>query len=330
MAPAPASASVAKASLPAPSRPVRRLFAGPCVELDGGQIACSIEDDAQTCRFEPVRVGTVKPMGDSLCALDASGNALTLRGLGCDWDAKAERFVPPILKGQQLSCRHELDSSVSCFHAGETPRALLKEVRALGGGVAFFCAQRAKGDIWCWGKNDEGGLGDGHSHRTERPVRVNLSLPAVELAVGSQHACARFDDGKVACWGEHSRGQLGIGHLPSPGDIPEPGSPPEYLSPQVLTALPPVASIQALGAQTCALTRAGEVYCWGELWDEQRRDVMPIALPRLVTGLPKAEELELGLTSCARSGGEVFCWGDACPFRDRVVQPTRIEWALSP
>ena len=308
---------------------MRRLFDGPCVELDGGQIVCSVED-GQTCRFEPVRTGSVAQMGDSLCALSLSGEARSLQGLGCDWDAKAKRFVPQTLKGELLSCRHELDASVSCFHAGETPRSLLEDVRTLGGGVAFFCALRVKGDVWCWGKNDEGGLGDGHSYRTKRPVRVKLAHPAVELTVGAQHACARFDDGKVACWGEHSRGQLGIGHLPSQGDIPEPGSPPEYLTPQPLPALPPAASIQALGAKTCALTRSHEVYCWGELWDEQRRDALPIASPRLVSGLPPVDEFEFGVTSCARSGEKVFCWGDACPFNERVTQPTRIDWAVSP
>jgi hypothetical protein len=305
------------------------LFDGPCVEFDGGQIVCSVEE-GQSCRFEPVRAGSVGQMGDSLCALGLSGEVLTLQGLGCDWDANANRFVPQTLKGEALSCRRELDASVSCFHAGESPRSVLKDVRMLGGGVAFFCALRVKGDVWCWGKNDEGGLGDGHSYRTERPVRVKLSRPAVELAVGAQHACARFDEGKVACWGEHSRGQLGIGHLPSPGDIPEPGSPPEYLTPQPLPTLPPAASIQARGAETCALTRSGEVYCWGELWDEARRDALPIASPRLITGLPPAEVFEFGITSCALSRGEVFCWGDGCPFSERVVQPTRIDWAVSP
>ncbi|MEO7037233.1 MAG: hypothetical protein ABI335_25695 [Polyangiaceae bacterium] len=333
MTPAFASASATSATPPAPSHAVRRLFDGPCVELDDGQIVCSTEDDAQGCRFEPVRAGSVAPMGDSLCALSLSGQALSLHGLGCDWDAKAERFVPPLLKGQMFSCRHELDASVSCFLEGKPPRTMLKQVRMLGGGVGFFCALRVKGDVWCWGENDEGGLGDGHSYRTERPVRVKLWQTADEIAVGSQHACARFGNGVVVCWGEHSRGQLGIGHLPSPGDIPEPGSPAEYLNPQTVQALPPVASIQALGAETCALTRSGEVYCWGELWDAQRRDAVPVASPRLLTGLPRVEELELGTTSCARSGGEVFCWGDACPFTqigEFVDRPTRVEWAVSP
>lgn len=272
-------------------------------------------------------------MGDSLCALSLSGEVLTLHGLGCDWDAKAERFVPPVLKGQMFSCRHELDASVSCFLEGKPPRTMLKQVRMLGQGIGFFCALRVKGDVWCWGKNPEGGLGDGHSYWAERPVRVKLSHPAVELAVGSQHACARFDDGKVACWGEHSAGQLGIGHLPSQGDIPEPGSPVEYLTPQLLPALPPAASIQGLGPKTCALTRGGEVYCWGELRDAKLRDVMPIASPRLVTGLPPVEEFEPGTTSCALSRGETFCWGDACPFSpvgQFVDQPTRVDWTVGP
>src|SRR5450631_3142877 len=118
-----ASASATTATPTAPAHAVRRLFDGPCVELDDGQIVCSAEDDAQGCRFEPVRAGSVAPMGDSLCALSLSGQALTLHGLGCDWDAKAERFVPPMLKNEVFSCRHELDSSVSCSREGKPPRS---------------------------------------------------------------------------------------------------------------------------------------------------------------------------------------------------------------
>jgi hypothetical protein len=93
-----------------------------------------------------------------------------------------------------------------------------------GGGVmqlalqASTCAARAGGDVWCWGSNPSGQLGDGTTSDRSTPAPVTALSGVVEVAVGAvsihpqgAHACARRADGSVACWGQNDVGQLGDG-----------------------------------------------------------------------------------------------------------------------
>ena len=82
-------------------------------------------------------------------------------------------------------------------------------------GGAHSCAIiTADGSIKCWGKNDQGQLGDGTTTDRSTPVLVKTSLGvtvtnAVKVSAGYRHTCAVFSDGKAQCWGENTYGQLG-------------------------------------------------------------------------------------------------------------------------
>ena len=69
----------------------------------------------------------------------------------------------------------------------------------------------ADSDVYCWGVNQYGILGNGDLTQRYRPTKVstpaNLSFSAVD--VGSFHACALADDGTMWCWGEGIDGRLG-------------------------------------------------------------------------------------------------------------------------
>jgi alpha-tubulin suppressor-like RCC1 family protein len=66
-------------------------------------------------------------------------------------------------------------------------------------------------EIYCWGRNDSGQLGDGTT--TSRPhaeLVAGLHGPVTSLATGAHHSCALVD-GIAWCWGANDRGQLGDG-----------------------------------------------------------------------------------------------------------------------
>ena len=69
----------------------------------------------------------------------------------------------------------------------------------------------ADSDVYCWGSNQYGILGNGDLAQRYRPTKVatpaNLSFSAVD--VGAFHACALADDGTMWCWGEGIDGRLG-------------------------------------------------------------------------------------------------------------------------
>ncbi|MEO6602651.1 MAG: hypothetical protein ABIQ16_22395, partial [Polyangiaceae bacterium] len=168
------------------------------------------------------------------------------------------------------------------------------------------------------------GLGDGRSHESQAPVRVRLRKPALSLSVGLQHACVAFQDGSVECWGENSRGAVGVGHLPSAGDIPIPGSPPEYLVPQHVVGLPKASQLSTVNSQTCALTRAGEIYCWG-----QTPPGVAVGSATPVGDLPPVVEFSFGMPACAITrDGETFCWGDGCALAEPSLTPQKVDWQV--
>ncbi len=199
---------------------------------------------------------------------------------------------------------------------------------AVGDGLR--CSLR-EGIVACRGNNPEGGLGDGHTRKSNDPVRVRLLGRAAQLAVGSQHACALLGDGSVWCWGENSRGAVGVGELPACCDIPDPARPSEYLMPQRVVNLPASVAVVARGQASCALTHRGDVYCWGENGSGELGippTGQPLARPTRLLNMPAIKQLVMDLPSCALGvDGQAYCWGDACPLRKQSTLPLKVDWA---
>jgi alpha-tubulin suppressor-like RCC1 family protein len=76
-------------------------------------------------------------------------------------------------------------------------------------GSRHSCALMADGEIYCWGRNRDGQLGDGT--RTDRFTAVRVESPKRFLAVsaGAQHTCAITTTDAVWCWGDNFQRQLG-------------------------------------------------------------------------------------------------------------------------
>jgi len=86
---------------------------------------------------------------------------------------------------------------------------------AVGGDAnGFSCAQKFNNgvaEVWCWGDNSFGQLGDGTnlSRACAAPVQ-SLEYVTRRIHVGSASACSLADQG-VSCWGWNNLGQLGNG-----------------------------------------------------------------------------------------------------------------------
>jgi alpha-tubulin suppressor-like RCC1 family protein len=79
---------------------------------------------------------------------------------------------------------------------------------ALGGNGG--CARLMTGQVYCWGANDEGQLGQGKTDmsNTFPPVMVPGITDAVYVARSSNHACVAHASGTVSCWGANLYGQV--------------------------------------------------------------------------------------------------------------------------
>lgn len=71
--------------------------------------------------------------------------------------------------------------------------------------------------LWAWGKNESGQLGNNTTINRNRPVRIYLpqELQILKVSAGDSHSMALLGNGHVWSWGENSSGQLGIGSIES-------------------------------------------------------------------------------------------------------------------
>lgn len=166
----------------------------------------------------------------------------------------------------ELGLEHDIE-----LGADETPASATVTTEPQLGGVAtqlavgqgFACVRLDDGGVRCWGANDCGQLGQGHTEPIgddEAPQdapTLALGGRAIDITAGAQHACAVLEGGDVRCWGRGHDGRLGYGSTASIGDDELPNS----VATVHLGA--PAVEIVAGGSHTCARLELGAVRCWG-------------------------------------------------------------------
>lgn len=129
------------------------------------------------------------------------------------------------------------------------------EAVAVVAGSHHNCAVTAGDQMLCWGRNQAGQLGTGAAGQPSSQPLAVVSLSGISGgAAGAAHSCSMGRDGRIQCWGAGALGQIGDGGL--------------------TTRLEPVVPTMPAGVQfhriaagadhSCALTTAGEIYCWGQ------------------------------------------------------------------
>lgn len=71
------------------------------------------------------------------------------------------------------------------------------------------------GELYAWGDNSHGQIGDGSTVQRTTPVQVSLpaGVSALAIAAGYVHSLAIGSDGKLYAWGKNDFGQLGDGSV---------------------------------------------------------------------------------------------------------------------
>lgn len=175
------------------------------------------------------------------------------------------------------------------------------------GGSSHSCALRASnGAAYCWGGNWNGMIGTGSTTPLEiyQPVAVTGGRAYTRMSVGFNHTCALTSGGAAYCWGENFNGQLGNG---STGTI--------SATPVLVQGGVEFSEISAGDSHTCALTSAGDAYCWGNNASGQLGDgslttrSTPVAVS--AGGVTFASIHAGGSHTCARTTADVaYCWGE--------------------
>ena len=88
----------------------------------------------------------------------------------------------------------------------------INDAVAVTAGEWHTCALREDdGSVWCWGRNDDGQIGDGTTSYRKTPTPVVGLTDVVSLATNYRQNCTARTDGSVWCWGYNASGQLGDG-----------------------------------------------------------------------------------------------------------------------
>lgn len=137
----------------------------------------------------------------------------------------------------------------------------LTGVAEVSGGLRHTCARLEVGEVRCWGRNQDGNLGDGTTATRLRPVATIDPSRALEplsgvtqLSTGNVHSCARLTTGEARCWGSTALGNPDVAESLLAVPVTDvDGSGP----------LTGVVQVAAGTRHTCALRDDTGVVCWG-------------------------------------------------------------------
>jgi alpha-tubulin suppressor-like RCC1 family protein len=127
-------------------------------------------------------------------------------------------------------------------------------------GETHACAVNDVGDVYCWGSNDVGQLGDGGTSNGNIPQKVVDSVDGpqtyVIVSAAQRHTCAITRDGSAFCWG--SGGSFNrLGNTTIGGGVTsEP-------VPVTVAGMRKFVSLEAANSHTCGITTDDGPYCWG-------------------------------------------------------------------
>lgn len=157
-------------------------------------------------------------------------------------------------------------------------------------------------NVWCWGANGEGQLGDGTRMDRSAAVLVDVDWEVLSATAGDAHTCMISREGAfmnvLFCWGANAQGQLGD------------GSTTRRLTPVTVT-LDGTQQVVAGARHTCARAN-GDVYCWG---DNSAGQVGPglgatVTSPTLIDIMGEVSFLAAGAEhTCVIVDSKVGCWG---------------------
>ena len=182
-----------------------------------------------------------------------------------------------------------------------TPVKVLENVKefSMSKRVGYtFGAITSNGDLYCWGYNKYGQVGDGTTTNQLTPVKVLENVK--DFSISSNYTSGAITaNGDLYCWGNNEYGQVGNG-----------------TTDRGYKQLTPVKILEnvkdfSVGYTTAALTINGDLYCWGDNESGQvgnetsyRVQTSPVKI------LENIKEFSLnGTTTALTLDGDLYCWG---------------------
>src|SRR5262245_225178 len=203
----------------------------------------------------PAKVG----LGDSLqltaTVKDASGTVLTGRAI--TWQS-SNPVAASVSNTGKVRAVAPGDVTITATSEGKSGTAAVSSrlrFATISAGRDFTCGVTPVHTVYCWGRNDDGELGDGTNTDRLSPVatKIPVGVSIDSVSAGQDHACALSTSFKVFCWGANAFGQLGTGSI----------SPPRTTPGLIFASGLSFASVSAAAQFTCGVTTNNLGFCWG-------------------------------------------------------------------
>lgn len=266
-----------------------------------------------TPTFEAFDATQVTSGGENACVL------LKDRGVDC-WGSDLDGVLGIDETWQQPS-----DGATTGISFVPTPVARIGEVTQISAGYFYVCALSVAGNVYCWGWDGQGELGNGESVNYDgpelQPADLEHTIPeavpglknVVQVAAGAGQACALLPDGAIDCWGENASGQLGDGTQSGPETCYFDGNLACSTRPVAVSGISDATQVADGGETSCALLVGGAVDCWGLNRSGALGDgtTTNSDVPVAVSGITDATKIAVGgEDACAvLADGGIDCWG---------------------
>jgi len=223
-----------------------------------------------TARICRMGIGQVADWTDVVTVSAGLSHVLVLRADGTVWafgsnDSGALGLDPAI---EQSNTPVQVAWSADDVAAGNVGRII-----QIAAGSRISLALDDKGQLWAWGRNSYGNLGQGFKDSDAHPTPILVPAPPPEVAgssrivavaTGNNHILALDDKGQVYAWGNNASSQVGFNGYLYKGTAGAWESP--MLSPRQLPAFinEPAVAVYANGNTSYARRADGKVYPWGQ------------------------------------------------------------------
>ena len=173
--------------------------------------------------------------------------------------------------------------------------------RVMGGSECFF-GVKSNGQVWGWGRNDFGQLGDGTRTNRSSPVLVIGNHSFLEVRTSGYHTTGLKDNGTAWVWGSNSFGQLGTNNATS------------YSSPvQVVGNHSFITVLAEFPGSSYGLKINGQIWSWGSNSFGQlgTNNITAYSSPVQVVGAHSFVGISSGnaFARGLKSNGIVWSWG---------------------
>jgi len=182
----------------------------------------------------------------------------------------------------------------------------------------FSFGRKSNGQVWAWGFNGQGQLGDNTRTNKSSPILIVGNHSFIEIAGGYYHAIAKKRNGEVWAWGYNWSGQLGDNTALSASSKSSP-----------VLVVGNHSFIQAVSGNyhSMALKSNGEVWTWGNNTSGELGDntITAKSSPILIVGNHSFIEIagSSSFSYARKSNGQVWAWGNN--YKGQLGNNTRIS-----